>query len=215
MAQNTSNFAPGSNLKALLDQLYDIKFSKHTTLIVVLLSMVYTIYRTQHYLGQEFHLGSLVAWPTSIFIELLVLAAGAVMFGALRNAYIAELKGVDIDRAKIGVGIALVSLTGAFLALLFVAWSDAYLLTQQVGPALMLSLVQITQMLFIVGFITASDLDERERLRVQYRDYLDQEQRAREEEAQRKARQCPHCFIDLTPNNRKRHIESCPARPQA
>jgi hypothetical protein len=108
----TTQFRPAGTVKALLDQVYDIKFSKHTTLIVVLLSMIYTIYRTQHYLGVAFGLGDVVAWPTAIFIELLVMAAAAITFGALRHAYVAELKGQDAERAKVGVWLAYIALGG-------------------------------------------------------------------------------------------------------
>jgi hypothetical protein len=105
-----NNFKPGGSLKALLDQLYDIKFSKHTTLVVVLLSMVYTVYRTEHYLIAEFGLDHIVAWPTSLFVEALVLAAAAFTFCALRDAYLAELKGTDAKRSQIGVWISYIAL---------------------------------------------------------------------------------------------------------
>jgi uncharacterized paraquat-inducible protein A len=228
MATKPMDFRPASGLRALLDQLYDIKFSKHTTLVVVLLSMIYTVYRTQHYLSHTFALPGLVAWPTSVFIELLVLAAAAFVFGALRHAYIAELKDVDAVRAKSGIYIGWLSLVGAFLALTFVAWSDAYSLTHEVIATLVMTLSQFTQMLFIVGFITAADLDEREKLRTQIAAYKEEQeterirkqaereaeqQRLLEEQARKAASECPHCHKPLAANNRRRHINSCPARP--
>lgn len=213
MTLNTADFRPTGTIKALLDQLYDVKFSKHTTLIVVLLSMVYTIYRTEHFLGVEFGLGWGVAWPTAIFIELLVMAAAAVVFGALRSAYIARLKSIDIGRAQFGVWLAYIALGGAFLALGFVAWSDAWRLTAQIIPSLIMTLVQGTQMLFIIGFISAADLDEREKLRKQFAGYQEAQVRAAEEEARRKAEECPYCHKPVRANNRKRHITSCPAKP--
>jgi signal transduction histidine kinase len=196
-----------SSLQALLNQIYDIKFSKHTTLVVVLLSMLYTVYRTQHYLGTAFKLDTFVRWPTSIFIELLVLAAGAAMFGALRTAYIAQLKAVDADRAKVGVWTAGAALSVAFVALLFVAFSDAWLLTKEVIPTLIMAMVQVTQMLFIVGFISAADQDERAKLREQFQEY-------QQATATTIANSCPHCFKPVSPNNRARHIDSCPMRPK-
>ena len=213
MAINATDFRTTSSFKALLDQLYDIKFSKHTTLVVVLLSMVYTIYRTQHYLGAAFGLPSTIAWPTSVFIELLVFAAAAITFGALRHAYIAELKATDADRAKVGVGLALTALGGAFLALLFVAFGDAWQLTKQVVPTLIMTLTQVTQMLFIIGFICAANLDEREKLRKQLQGHQVAQIKAEEDEARRKAEECPHCHKPVKANNRKRHILSCPAKP--
>lgn len=205
MATNETAFKPQGGAWALLDQIYDVKFSKHTPLVVVLLSMIYTVFRSADYLARSFKLPALVTWPTAIFIELLVLAASASVFIALRNAYVAELKGVDIERSRWGLYIGLVALGAAFVALLFVAWADAYEVTQQVIPAVIMTLIQGAQMLFMLGFIVAADQDEREKLRDQYADY-------QQTAAQIKAGQCPHCFKPVSSNNRARHIASCPAR---
>ena len=196
----TAQFRPTSNVRALLDQLYDVKFSKHTPLIVVLLSMVYTVYRTRHYLGAAFALDAWVAWPTAVFIELLVLAASAAMFIALRGAYVAELKEIDAGRSRWGVYLAFAVLAIAFLALLFVAGADAYALTDgKLVPTLIMSLIQVAQMILVLGFVVAADLDERERLRQEYASF--------------RAGTCPHCQQPVSPNNRARHINSCPSRP--
>ena len=201
-----AQFNPSSGIKALLDQIYDVKFSRHTPLVIVLLSMVYTIYRTQHYLGVAFGLHGLVAWPTAIFIELLVLASSALLFISLRAAYVAELKDEDVERSRWGVWLSLVALVAAFGALLGVASMDAYSLTGAPLPTLIMSFIQIAQALFVIVFVVNADLEEREKLRGQYADYT----RAVK---QQQANACPHCFKELTPNNRARHIASCPARP--
>jgi hypothetical protein len=205
MAINETAFKPRGGAWALLDQLYDVKFSKHTPLVVVLLSMIYTVFRSNDYLARSFHLPWLVTWPTAIFIELLVLAASASVFIALRNAYVAELKGIDVERSRWGLWIGLIALGAAFVALLFVAGADAWEVTQQAVPALIMVLIQGAQMLFMLGFIVAADQDEREKLREQYADY-------QQTSAQVKASQCPHCFKSISSNNRARHIASCPAR---
>lgn len=200
MTTGMTTFNPASGIRGLLDQLYDIKFSKHTPLVVVLLSMVYTVYRSADYLDRAFHLPWFIAWPTAGFMELLVLAASASVFISLRNMYIAQLKQEDVRQSQIGLGIAGVSLFVAFLALLFVAWADAYAVTQQYIPAIIMSLIQFTQMLFMVGFIVAADLDEREKLRQQFADY--------------KRGTCQYCAAPVSANNRARHERSCPMRPQ-
>lgn len=205
MTVATSGFQPNASARALLDQIYDVKFSKHTPLIVVLLSMIYTVFRSADYLAREFRLPPLVTWPTAIFLELLVLAAAASVFIALRNVYVAELKGQDEARSRWGLYIGLVGLVLAFVALLFVAGADAYGVTRALVPTVIMTLVQATQMLFMLGFIVAADQDEREKLRVEYADY----QKAT---AQISATQCPHCFKAVSANNRARHIQSCPAR---
>lgn len=191
-------FKPPSGVKALLDQLYDVKFSKHTPLIVVLLSMIYTIYRTRHYLGTAFNLDPIVAWPTAIFIELLVLAASAAMFIALRNKFVAELRATDADRANWGVYLSFIVLGVAFFALLFVASSDAWGLTNALIPTIIMSLIQVAQMLFMMLFIVAADFDERDRLRQEFADW--------------RAGTCPHCLQPVSPNNRARHLAACPMR---
>src|SRR5262245_4172539 len=201
----TTAFTPQSSAKALLDQLYDLKFSKHTPLIVVLLSMIYTVFRSADYLWRVFKLPWFVTWPTAGFIELLVLAGSAAVFIALRNMYVAELKGIDVDRSRYGLIIGYIALAAAFLALLFVAGADAYEVTHQIIPAFIMTLIQAAQMLFMLGFIVAADQDERERLRIEYADY-------RKQLTQAQANQCPHCFKPLSPNNRARHIARCPAR---
>jgi hypothetical protein len=205
MATNETAFKPQSSASALLNQIYDVKFSKHTPLIVVLLSMIYTVFRSADYLARSFKLPALVTWPTAIFIELLVLAASASVFIALRNAYVAELKNIDVERSRWGLYIGLVALGAAFVALLFVAWADAYEVTQQTIPAVIMTLIQGAQMLFMLGFIVAADQDEREKLRETYADY-------QQTTAQIRAGQCPHCFKPVSSNNRARHIASCPAR---
>jgi len=205
MAANEKAFTPQGGAWALLDQLYDVKFSKHTPLIVVLLSMIYTVFRSNDYLARSFRLPWLVTWPTAIFIELLVLAASASVFIALRNVYVAELKGIDIERSYWGLYIGFIALGAAFVALLFVAGADAWEVTRQVIPALIMVLIQGAQMLFMLGFIVAADQDEREVLRTLYADY-------QQTAAQIKAGQCPHCFKPVSSNNRARHIASCPAR---
>jgi len=133
--------------------------------------------------------------------------------GALRHAYVAELKDVDVSRAKVGVWLALTALGGAFLALLFVALGDSWQLTKQIVPTLIMTLTQVTQMLFIIGFICAADLDEREKLRKQFQGYQATQNKAVEDEARRKAEECPYCHKPVKANNRKRHIASCPAKP--
>lgn len=203
----TQTFKTQASARALLDQIYDVKFSKHTPLIVVLLGMIYTIFRSADYLDRVFHLPGYVAWPTAIFLELLVLAGSASVFIALRNIYVAELKGADVSRAKWGLVVGVPPLALAFVALLFVAWADAYEITRKPVPSLIMTLVQATQMMFMLGFIVAADQDEREKLRVEYTNY-------KRDQASASANQCPHCFKEVSINNRARHIQSCPARIQ-
>lgn len=200
------SFEPASTTRALLDWLYDVKFSKHTVLIVVLLSMVYTVYRTEHWMAAEFSLSPLVSWPAAIFVEALVLAASAYTFGALRSQFIAELRGDDTGRSWAGVVAGALVLLAAFVALLFMAWSDAWRLTGLVVPTLIMTLIQFSQMLLVIGMISSADLEERARLRRQLAD-------SKRADAQAAANECPHCYKEIPPHNRKRHIDNCPMRP--
>lgn len=199
-----------SGVSALLNTLYDVKFSKHTPLVVVLLSMFYTVFRSGDYLSRAFALPWFVTWPTAIFIELLVLATSAAVFIALRAAYIAELKQQDAGRARFGFYIGFFVLGLAFLALLFVAGADAWEVTRQLVPTFIMVLIQGSQMLLLTGFIIAADLEERDRLRIEYANW---QQTQMERQARQKAGQCPYCSLPITPSNRARHMRTCSQRP--
>lgn len=185
--------------QALLNLIYEVKFSRHTPLVVVLLSMIYTVFRSADYLARVFHLPGFITWPTATFIELLVLATAAAVFIALRAAYIAELKQQDASRAKLGFYVGFFVLGLAFLALLTVAGADAWEVTQQLVPTLIMVLIQASQMLLLVGFIIGADLEEREKLRKDF--------------ARLRVGQCPYCGQPVSPNNRARHIRTCPMKP--
>lgn len=188
-----------TSIQAFFNQVYDVKFSKHTPLVVVLLSMIYTVYRSEDYLSRVFNLPWYVTGPTAIFIELLVLAASASVFIALRNTYMAELKDTDAARSRYGVYIGMSALGLSFLALLFVAGADAWEVTHKLVPSFIMVLVQGSQMLFMIMFIIAADLDEREKLRDDLIDY--------------QANRCPYCKRPISANNRARHMDSCPLKP--
>lgn len=201
-----------TGIQALLNQVYDVKFSKHTPLVVVLLSMIYTVFRSGDYLSRTFALPWLVTWATAAFIELLVLAAAAAVFIALRAAYVAELKQQDSERAMWGFRAAFLVLGLAFLALLFVAGADAWAVTQQIVPSFIMVLIQASQMLLIACFIIAADLDERDKLRSWIEDWREEQ---RQFEARRKNGECRWCGLPQSPSNKARHEKTCPQRPEA
>lgn len=185
--------------RALLDQVYDLKFDKAIPLAGILLSGIYAIYRSTHYLSVEFKLPILVALPTSFFIELLVLSAGALVFISQRQAFIKELEKQDQKLASVGVFISIVLLAVSFVALVGIAIADASLVTGEFAPAALMAIIQCAQCLGICVFVVVALLDERADLRLAYRDGI--------------MKSCPHCSREVTPNNRSRHIESCPMNP--
>ena len=193
----TRSFQPVSGARALLDQIADLKFSKHVPLVVVLLSAMYAVYRSQHWLSVAFALPLYVALPTALFLEALVLAAGAAVFIACREAFVAEIKHKDQDLAGIGVYLSLSLLAVAFVALLGIAWADAWLVTGDMLASAIMVLAQGAQAGLLVTFIISALLDERDRLRTQYADYL--------------VKNCRYCGNPVAPNNRARHEASCPA----
>jgi hypothetical protein len=190
-----------SGVQALLDRIYEVKFSRSVPLTVILLSAIYAIYRSTHYLIAAFGLGWWIALPTALFIELLVLGAGALVFISLRRAFIAELTQQDADLSAWGVHASMALLVVSFVALIGIAWADAWLMTEDALPSLLMTLAQITQSGMIVVFVIIALLDEREDLRAEF--------------AQVARRSCPYCGSPVSPNNRKRHMESCPQRPHA
>jgi hypothetical protein len=199
MTAQGMTFKPSGGVRALLEQIAEVKFSKHVPLVVVLLSAVYAVYRSTHYLEAEFDLHLAVAFPTALFLELLVLAAGAAVFIAQREAFIAELKDEDQTLATWGQYLTLTLLGVAFFALLGIAWADAWLVTQDHVASAIMVLAQAAQAGFIMAFIISALLAERSKLRQQYADY--------------EANSCRYCKRPVSANNRARHEASCPKRP--
>lgn len=195
MTTAARTFSPQRNpIEALYDLIYEVKFSRHVPLTVVLLSAIYAVFRSQHYLAAAFALPAYVSWPTAIFLELLVLGASAATFIAARASYVAELKREDVGFSRFGVGLALLSLVVAFVALLGVAWADAWLVTQDAAPAFLMTLAQAVQALFIVSFIIQSLLEERARLRSEFAAY--QRRQTAEGRASLRPFVCPFCGSD-------------------
>jgi hypothetical protein len=213
-----NDFRPVGGLKALLDQIYDLKFSKHVPLVVVLLSGIFTMYRSHHYLSVEFRLPELVSVPTAIFVELLVLGASASIFITQRDHFLAQLKGEDTELAVAGLYTPVIALGVSFFVMLGVAAADAWLLTSDVVATLLMLFIQAAQGLFIVSFIISALLDERSKLRKEYTAWSKSEQQRldqeRREEAEREARECPYCLRPVAPQNRARHVRRCPKRPE-
>lgn len=199
--------APTPNgMEALLNLLYEIKFSRHVPLTVILLSGVYAIYRSMHYFMAAFHVEAWVALPTAMFVELLVLAAGALVFITNRDCYLAELKQQDLKIARIGALASLTLLGVALAALVGIAWADAWMVTEKMQPSLIMTLVQLGQSGMIMVFIVTALLEERERLRAHVAEQLRIEQRT-------KASGCRYCGKPVTANNRARHESSCAMKP--
>lgn len=191
---------PAGGMAALLNLIYEVKFSRHVPLTVILLSGIYAVYRSAHYFVAEFGLPRYVAWPTAVFIELLVLGCGALVFITFRAAYIAALRQEDERLANIGAYAALTLLGVALAALLGIAWADAWLMTGDVAPAAIMTLAQLGQSGMILIFVVTALLDERATLR--------------EEHASAQRNGCRYCGMLVSPNNRARHEAICPQRPQ-
>lgn len=187
------------NFEAFMDRVYEVKFSRSVPLGVILLSGVYAVYRSAHYLGYRFHLDPWVSWPTSLFIEFLVLGSGALVFMTQRQAFLAEHTQLDRDLAGWGVWVGLTLLGVSFFALLSIAIGDAWAVTQDYLATFLMSLVQIAQSMMIITFVILALLDEREDLRAQLEDTTRQS--------------CPYCGLKVSPNNRARHIKVCSKNP--
>jgi len=196
---NPRTFNPGSDFAALLNRIYEIKFSRSVPLVVILLSGIYAIYRSTHYISSAFHLDWWIAVPTAISIELLVLGASANVFIQLRRDYVAELDKQDRGITTAGVHLGMGLLAIAFLALIGIAGADAWKLTSDYVATFLLTLVQIAQSGFIVSFVISALLDERDDLRSTYADLS--------------RRTCPYCGVAVSPNNRARHMSTCPKKP--
>jgi hypothetical protein len=207
MATTQYRYQSTSGIRALLDQIYEIKFNKHVPLTVIMLSTIYTVYRTHHYLGTAFNMNPWVTWPTSIFIELLVLGSSAMLFIALRADYIANAVDKNTEITNINVNLMFGTLGISFLALLGLAMADAWSVTHDVIPSFVMTLVQAAQMLFICGFIINATVDERDKIDIE----LAELEKSSKTDL---AAKCPYCFKSVLANNRSRHMRSCPMRSQ-
>jgi hypothetical protein len=201
MTAKSVSFRPGSGLGALLNLIYEVKFSRHVPLTVVLLSGIYAIYRSAHWFMAAFRLPDYIAAPTAVFVELLVLGCGALVFITYRAAYVAELRKEDEQIATLGAKASLVLLAFALAALIGIAWADAWLVTKQHQPAFIMTLVQIGQSGMIGIFVITALLDERAKLREEFAAY--------------RRGVCRWCEQPISANNRARHEASCGQRPQA
>lgn len=207
LATNTNpingTWDPGSSIAALLDRIARVKFSTHVPLAIVLISIVYAVYRSGHWLQTALHLQPAIAWPTAVFLECLVLGGSAAVFISQRAAYVAELKNEDRGLADFGGHISIVLLLLGFVALLGVAGADAMLATSNdLGAALIMVLAQATQALLIIVMIVWALLDERAALRAQHGQYLLD-----------KAGRCRFCNRPMSGNNLARHERTCRANP--
>ncbi len=202
----TSTFQPKSGVTALFDLIYEVKFSRHVPLFVIMLSGIWAVYRSTHYFIAAFHLPPWVALPSALFIELLVLGSGAMVFIAHRAAFVAELRDGDQGIALVGAYGGLVFLAIALAALIGIAWADAWLLTHDVQACIIMTLAQLGQSGMIMNFIITALLDERHSLREQYADLA-------RELKQRQNQECPYCHVLVRASNRARHIRTCAANP--
>lgn len=200
-------FRPTSGIKALLDQVYAIKFSKHVPLVMILLFAVFAVWRTNNYVAHQMSVSWLVSGSLAICIELAMIAAGAACFISMREAYIRELKQEDAERARLGVYISFAMLGVTTLALMVLAGADGHMESGgNIAFVLLMLLIQFVQSCAILIFINVADLDEREKLREQFR-------QNHQKNIQQKASECPYCHKHVAPNNRARHMNSCPMKP--
>lgn len=211
MAANTSEFKSDSSIKAFFDLIYEIKFSRHVPLTVILLFGFYAVWRSNHYISETIHLSLYVSLPLSISIELAMFACGAMCFIALRENYIRELNKIDVGRGSIGIYASYGSLLIMTVALLFIAGADGALESNH-DPVFMLFmiLIQLIQSILVIVFLNIADLDERDKLRKQF---AQQQKNQQVSNAIWTANHCPHCLQRVPSKNRKRHINSCAANP--
>lgn len=219
MAVSSTYFEPRSNsFKALLDKIYEIKFSRHVPLTMILLFAVFAVWRTNHYVAAQLQVGLLVSGALAICIEMAMLAAGASCFISLREAYVKELRGEDADRSKLGVWASFIMLGVTTIALLVLAAADGYL--ESAGSwtfVILMLLIQFVQSCAIVVFINLADLEERQLLRDQHKAYMLEMARKSTQEREaaiiKQAKECPYCHREVHINNRQRHMSVCPMKP--
>lgn len=209
---------------ALLEWLSHAKFSTHLPLIVYLGLMGLTGWRSYEVFNVLLKLPPAISVPSAIALEAMALAAIAITFNALRDSYIAELKGEDYKESIAGIVVGYILNIGVLVMLVLIALYDAQHKTNDpLGIAVMV-IVQFCQALMTISLLVAGVLSERKNLRNQLAQWeIEEEQRQRDLSKQRKeleertlqeeAGKCRWCKKPFTPNNIKKHTEVCLLNP--
>jgi len=199
-------FQPESHLKALFDHIYEIKFSKHVPLVMVLLFAVFAVWRTNSYISTTMGVDWYISGSLAVCIELLLLASGAACFMTMRAAYIRELKQEDAERAKFGVWCAYAMTILASVVLVGIAGADgAKESSGNLAFIFIMIVLQLCQSCIIGVFINIADLEERDKLRLAHEAH----KRALTRQS---VNECPYCHCQVSLHNRKRHIKGCIVR---
>lgn len=215
LARNIRQFTPSrTNGQALLDRIYGAKFSKRIPLLMVLCFAGFAVWRTHHYITVRTGVNPIVGILLALSIELAMIGSSALCFITMRASYVHELREQDAHRSAIGVRISYLVMAVTTIALLLLAGADAGVESNGdfVFIALM-TMIQMVQSCAIIIFVNIADVDERDLVRDEHIQYLRDQEALRRAEIQSKANECPHCFKPLEPNNRQRHIDSCPMKP--
>jgi hypothetical protein len=147
----------------------------------------------------------------------------------MREAYIRELRKEDAKRASLGSITSYIILAITTIALMTLAGADGAMESNgDLVFILLMIMIQFVQSGTMLIFISTADLEEREKLRIAYAAYTKQqaqiatdereaqviaERQKAEQEAIRLSKLCPYCSLPLVPNNRARHMRTCPNRP--
>lgn len=209
---------------AMLEWVGRVKFSTHLPMFVYLCLMLLTGWRSVEVFHVLLHLPLYISVPSGIALELMALAAIAVTFNALRDSYIAELKGEDYRESIAGIVVGYILNIGVLVMLVAIALYDAQYKTNDPLGVAVLVIVQFCQALMTISLLVAGVLEERKNLRSQLEQWqIEEEQRQRELSRQRKsleertlqeeAGKCRWCKKPFTPNNIKKHIEVCLLNP--
>lgn len=209
---------------ALLEWLSHAKFSTHLPLIVYLGLMGLTGWRSYEVFNVLLKLPPAISVPSAIALEAMALAAIAITFNALRDSYIAELKGEDYKESIAGIVVGYILNIGVLVMLVLIALYDAQHKTNDpLGIAVMV-IVQFCQALMTISLLVAGVLSERKNLRNQLelwqlqeeerqRNLVKQREQIEDRSKQENAGKCKWCRKPQLPQNMKRHLAACILNP--
>lgn len=200
-------------IRMFFDAVLKNKFNIRVPLFLVIMSLLWTVWRSADFAQHVLMFPVAVAWATSVSIEGGVTGAAALAYVALCGLYERQLKKMDVMRARIECGMGFLALITAFVALAGIAYADAWQLTHSFWPALLSVFVQIVQMLFIVNLLLVAERHARDEIRAVAEARAKAERDKRLMESNIAKVKCQYCPLYYSPRSVKRHEAKCRCKP--
>ena len=200
-------------MKRFLDVILLNKFDIRIPLAVVIVSMIYTVYRSADFGVQYLNLPLIISWVSAVVLEFSVIGDGALIFAMLREQYVKQLDKEDNGRALFGLFLAMLAMVLLFGILGGVAYEDARARSSDPLAVLLVTANQIVQTIFVVILLIRADLAERSIIRKQREQDKESRLLAKKLASQIDQTPCAYCGKSYGKTNIKRHESTCRCNP--